>query len=42
MKIDEIGKKQCINIGSFKSKEEAIMARKQKEIELFGEYRRKI
>lgn len=34
-------KKQYINIGSFKSKEEAIAARQQKEIELFGEYRRK-
>lgn len=30
-----------INIGSFKTKEEAIKARQQKEIELFGEYRRK-
>lgn len=29
-----------INIGSFKTKEEAITARKQKEEELFGKYRR--
>lgn len=33
-------KNEYINIGSFKTKEEAIEARQQKEIELFGVYRR--